>query len=139
MKALMQELNYSIDGEVYFDDISKRIYSIDASIFQVEPIGVVVAKNLEDIHKAVRLAKIHNVPIIARGAATGINGAWIGKGIIIDTSKYLKKIHEVNYEEGNALCEAGVIQDQLNTSVSNLKRSIVWRCTLMRHRLIATR
>ncbi|NQZ56798.1 MAG: FAD-binding protein [Lentisphaeraceae bacterium] len=118
MKALMQELNYSIDGEVYFDDISKRIYSIDASIFQVEPIGVVVAKNLEDIHKAVRLAKIHNVPIIARGAATGINGACIGKGIIIDTSKYLKKIHEVNYEEGYALCEAGVIQDQLNTALA---------------------
>jgi len=114
MKALIQEMKRSIEGDAYFDDISKRIYSVDASIFQILPQGVVVPKSIDDIKRAVKIAAAYNIPVVARGAATGITGACIGEGLVIDTSKYLKKIHEVNYEEGYALCEPGVIQDQLN-------------------------
>ena len=117
MRALFEELKPTIRGEVYFDEITRRIYSIDASIFQVIPVGVVVARSSEDIYRAVSASNKNKVPVIARGAATGINGGCIGEGLIIDTSKYMKKIVEINYEEGFALCQPGVIQDQLNKAL----------------------
>ena len=113
MKGLFEELKPSIRGEVYSDEITRRIYSIDASIFQVIPIGVVVAKSSEDIYRAVKASHKFKVPIIARGAATGINGGCIGEGLVIDTSKYMKQIVDINYEEAFAVCQPGVIQDQL--------------------------
>ena len=117
MKGLFEELKPSIRGEVYFDEITCRIYSIDASIFQVIPIGVVVAKSSEDIYRAVASSHKFKVPVIARGAATGINGGCIGEGLVIDTSKYMKQIVDINYEEAYALCQPGVIQDQLNKAL----------------------
>ena len=117
MKGLLEELKPTIRGEVYFDEISRRIYSVDASIFQVIPSCVVVAKSYEDIHRTVAASKSFNVPIIARGAATGITGGCLGEGIVLDTSKYMKKIVEINYEEAYAICQPGVVQDQLNKAL----------------------
>jgi len=117
MKALIEELKPTIRGEVYFDEISRRIYSVDASIFQVVPTCVVVARSSEDIYRAVASASKNKIPVIARGAATGIAGGCIGEGIIIDTSKYMKKIVDINYEAGYAICQPGVIQDQLNKAL----------------------
>jgi FAD/FMN-containing dehydrogenase/Fe-S oxidoreductase len=118
MKALFDELNGAVKGELYFDEISKRIFSIDASIFQVLPVGVLVAQDSNDIHCAVRACNRQKIPIIPRGAATGINGGCLGQGMIIDTSKYMKKIIEINYEDAFAVCQPGVIQDQLNNALS---------------------
>ncbi|MCM8530012.1 MAG: FAD-binding protein, partial [Lentisphaeraceae bacterium] len=119
MKGLIEELQHSLKGEFYNDDITKRIYSIDASIYQILPTAVVVARDSEDIHKTVAVAAKYKLPIIGRGAATGITGGCLGSGVIIDTSKYMKRIVEVNYEEAYALCQPGVIQDQLNKEVAD--------------------
>jgi len=115
--ALSEELKKNIQGEVLFDFISRKIYSVDASIYQIDPIGVVIPKNKEELLKTVSIAKKYAVPIIPRGAATGTTGGCIGEALIIDTSKYLNKILEINLEEKFVRCEPGVIQDQLNDAV----------------------
>ncbi len=111
---LEQALKKEIEGEVRFDLLTKKIYSVDASIFEIEPIGVVLPKNREEILAAVRIAKEFQVPVIARGAATGIAGGCIGKGLIIDTSKYCDKILAIDYINETATVEPGVVQDVLN-------------------------
>ena len=116
--SLEQELRAALTGEVRFDPVTLKIYSVDASIYEIEPIGVAIPKNREELIAAVKIAYRHQVPVIARGAATGIAGGCIGKGLIIDTSKYLTQVLEINYEEEYALCEPGVVQDTLNGLLS---------------------
>lgn len=110
----MNSLFQNISGEIRFDAVSKAVYSVDASIFEVEPLGVIIPKTVDDILQTVRIAKKHQIPIIPRGAGTGIVGGCIGKGLIIDTSKYLNRIIEINYKEAYAIVEPGVVQDHLN-------------------------
>ena len=115
---LTSELADCVQGEVKADFFSKRIYSIDASIYQIEPMGVVYPKNCQDILQVITFAKKHHIPIIPRGAGTGVAGGCLGKGLIIDVSKYMNRILEVNYDKEFAICEPGVIQDQLNAELS---------------------
>ncbi len=116
---LHEDLKESIEGHVHFDSLTKKIYSVDASIFEMEPVGIIIPKNRQDIIAAVKIAKKHNVPIIPRGAATGITGGCIGKGLIIDTSTHLQNILEINYDEEYAICEPGVVQDRLNEALDS--------------------
>lgn len=116
---LQQDLQKNIDGEVHFDAIHKQVYSIDASIFEIEPIGVVIPKTTNDLHTAVAIARKYDTPIIPRGAATGITGGCIGKALIIDHSKYLNRIIEINYDQEYAICQPGVIQDRLNEALAS--------------------
>lgn len=115
---LETELKRTLSGEVRFDAMTRRVYSVDASIFEVEPLGVVTPKNREDILNTIRIARKHQVPLIARGAATGITGGCIGSGLILDCSKHLNCILEVNVDEGYAVVEPGVVQDQLNEALA---------------------
>ena len=118
MNTMARELRDAIQGEVHFDEVSRCAYSVDASIYEIAPIGIVVPKTKQDLIKAVKIAHAHRVPIIARGAATGITGGCIGKGLIIDTSKYLTRIIEIDFDQQYACCEAGVVQDQLNGALA---------------------
>lgn len=111
MEKLLKERT---DAEVFFDAIHRLAYSVDASIYEIVPLGIVIPKTIEDLIETVKIAKDYGVPLIPRGAATGITGGCLGKGLIIDTSKYLNRILEVNLEEEYAICEPGVIQDDLN-------------------------
>lgn len=114
MSSLKEKLNQSIEGEVYFDSMTCSIYSVDASIFEVKPLGVIIPKNLEDLKRTVALAHKHHTPLTMRGAATGITGGCLGKGLILDTSKYLNKILTLNLDHHSITCQPGVIQDDLN-------------------------
>lgn len=112
--SLEHELKEQIAGEVHFDAIHRKIYSVDASIYEVEPTCIVIPKNKDDIITTLKIAKKYRMPVIPRGAATGITGGCIGSGIIIDLSKYLNKILKIDYDQEYAICEPGVIQDKLN-------------------------
>lgn len=114
---LAEALKEKIEGEVLFDPVTLSIYSQDASIFEVKPLGVVIPKNTSDLVKTVQLAAQFSIPLIARGSGTGITGGCLGQGIILDTSKYLNQILEIDEENFTALCEPGVIQDQLNNKL----------------------
>lgn len=116
--ALAADLQKNTDAEVHFDPIHKKVYSVDASIYEIEPLGIVLPKSKEDIFKIVKIAKDYGIPLTARGAATGITGGCLGEGLIIDTSKYLNKILTINYEEEYAIFQPGVVQDQLNKELN---------------------
>ena len=113
-EALARHLRKHVAGEVRFDATSRRLYSTDASIYQVEPLGVVLPRSAEDVQAAVQIAAEMHVPITARGGGTSLSGQSIGRGLVIDVSKYLNKIEALDREGRRARVQPGVILDQLN-------------------------
>jgi FAD/FMN-containing dehydrogenase/Fe-S oxidoreductase len=109
------ELARVVAGEVRFDSVSRALYSTDASVYQIEPLGVVVPRSQADLIRIVEIAGRHGVSITARGGGTSQAGQAIGAGIIVDTSKYLNRILEVNVGARWARVEPGVVLDELNT------------------------
>jgi FAD/FMN-containing dehydrogenase/Fe-S oxidoreductase len=118
MSVLLQrELERAIDGEVRFDAISRALYSTDASVYQIEPVGVVIPKSQEAVIRAVAIARRHGVPITPRGGGTSQAGQSIGAGLVMDTSKYLNRVIEINPDERWARVEPGVVLDDLNATL----------------------
>src|SRR3990172_9720577 len=88
--GIAEELRSRIEGEVRFDRYSRILYSTDASIYQIEPIGVVVPRNKGDVEEVLRLAARERVPVLPRGGGTSLAGAGVGGGLIMDISKYMR-------------------------------------------------
>jgi FAD/FMN-containing dehydrogenase len=114
-----QDLQVNFAGELYYDNSAehqaqKLIYSTDASVYQEKPIAVAVPKNASDIQILIRFANEHQVTLIPRSAGTSLAGQVVGKGIIVDISKYLNQVLEVNVEERWVRVQPGVIRDDLN-------------------------
>lgn len=119
MESLINDLKSNTSSEIHFDSIHKRAYSVDASIYEIEPLGIVIPKSKQDLISIIKIAQKHLITIIPRGAGTGITGGCIGKGLIIDTSKYLNRILQIDYENEFAICEPGVVQDSLNQALAS--------------------
>lgn len=118
MNALEKTLRDSIKGEIHFDPLTRHIYSVDASIFEVVPLGIVIPESKKELALAVEIAHQFHVPVTVRGAATGITGGCLGRGLIIDTSKYLNQVLDIDCNKLEALCQPGVVQDELNRQLS---------------------
>ena len=119
IEELSQDLQASISGEIRFDQMSRQLYSTDASIYQIEPIGIVLPKTQDDVIATIELAKKYKVPVLPRGAGTSLAGQTVGNAIVIDFSKYMRNIIEVNQEEKWAITEPGIILDELNSKLKN--------------------
>jgi FAD/FMN-containing dehydrogenase/Fe-S oxidoreductase len=117
--SLEQALKTSIAGEVRFDRISRALYATDASVYQIEPQGVVIPRTRDDVVRVVQVAAEYGTTITARGGGTSQAGQAIGAGLILDTSKYLNRVLEINADEQWARVEPGVVLDDLN---ARLKR-----------------
>ena len=113
-RLIQRELEGAIDGEVRFDPISRALYSTDASVYQIEPLGVVIPKSHQAVIRAVTIAAKHGVPITPRGGGTSQAGQSIGAGLVLDTSKYLNRVIEINPDQRWARVEPGVVLDDLN-------------------------
>jgi FAD/FMN-containing dehydrogenase/Fe-S oxidoreductase len=111
---LYQALKTRVQGEVRFDRASRLMYSTDASIYEIEPIGVVIPGTHEDVFAAMEVARDFKVPVLPRGAGTSLAGQTVGDAVVIDMSKHLNRVLEVNTEERWAVVEPGVVQEQLN-------------------------
>ena len=111
---LEAELRRAIRGEARFDAYSKVLYSTDASIYQIEPIGVVIPRDRDDVAAAVALAMKYGVPVLPRGGGTSLSGQTVGQAIQIDFAKYMNRVLELNKEEQWVRVEPGLVQDQLN-------------------------
>src|SRR5437879_5165591 len=116
--ALAHHLRRQIQGEVRFDPTSRRLYSTDASIYQIEPLGVVIPKTVEDMVVTMQIAAEMHIPITARGGGTSLSGQSIGPGIVLDCSKYLHTILDIDPVERVARVQPGVVLDQLNRAVA---------------------
>jgi FAD/FMN-containing dehydrogenase/Fe-S oxidoreductase len=112
--ALAARLRKEVDGEVLFDPASRGRYSTDASIYQVEPIGVVVPRSEEAARAAIAIAAQAGVPILPRGAGSSQCGQTVGAALVIDHSKYLNQVLEVDLQARTALVQPGLVLDALN-------------------------
>lgn len=117
MSTLESRLTAETTAEVHFDAISKEVWASDASLFRIEPLGIAIPRTQEDLAKIVAIATDLAIPIIPRGAGTGISGGCLGHGLIVDTSKYLNQILEINIDEEYVVVEPGVILDDLNRAL----------------------
>ena len=102
------ELSKCFTGDIRNDLASRILYSTDASIYQIEPQGVVIPRTQDDLQAAVELAAKYKIPVLPRGAGTSLAGQAIGKALILDCSRWLDHIVEVNPEEKYAVVEPGV-------------------------------
>src|SRR5687767_6009726 len=113
--ALERALKAAIAGEVRFDRVSRALYSTDASVYQIEPLGVVVARNRDDIITTVRLCHEFRCPLTLRGGGTSQAGQAVGGGVILDTSKHVNRLLDVDVERRTARVEPGIVLDELNS------------------------
>src|SRR5436309_7557533 len=97
-EQLVDDLKGLLKGELLFDELSRALYSTDASIFEVQPLGVVVPRDEEDVQVLVRYAAEHQIALVPRGAGTGVAGEALGSGLIVDLSRHLHSILEVGEE-----------------------------------------
>ena len=114
---LENELKKNISGEVRFDEITKNMYSTDASIYSMEPIGVVLPHTNEDVSNIIKIAYKNNVSILPRGGGTGLSGQTVNHSIVIDFSKYMHNILDIDPEEQWVKTQPGITIDQLNTNL----------------------
>ncbi len=119
--SLQQALARHVSGEVRFDDAMRVLYSTDASNYQVWPQGVVLPKTADDVIAAVGLCAEHGVPITARGGGSGLCGQAIGPGVILDFSKYMNQVLDVDAAGRRVHAQPGVVLQQLNKKLAPLK------------------
>src|SRR6266404_4323553 len=110
-QALAKHLRQHISGEVCFDEGSRQLYSTDASIYQVEPLGVVIPRTVDDMQAAMQIAAEMQVPITARGGGTSLSGQSIGPGIVLDVSKYMNAVLDLDPAARVARVQPGVVLD----------------------------
>jgi FAD/FMN-containing dehydrogenase/Fe-S oxidoreductase len=110
----LEALRPEIEGELFTDEAWKLMYATDASAFREIPLGVARPKHKEDIRKLILFAAENNIPLIPRTAGTSLAGQVVGSGLVVDVSKYMTSILEINAEEHWVRVQPGVILDELN-------------------------
>jgi len=129
-------LKSQLDGDIYTDNVQKIIYATDASSYREIPLAVCRPKNKEDIKKILAFAKQSGSSVIPRGAGTSLAGQVVGKGIVVDVSKYMNKIQDFNETEKWIEVEPGVVLAELNQFLAPYglqfgpETSTANRCTL---------
>jgi FAD/FMN-containing dehydrogenase/Fe-S oxidoreductase len=114
------ELRRVVEGEVRFDQASRLLYATDASLWQIVPIGVVIPRTERDVVETVRIAAKRQVPLLPRGSGTSLAGQSVGCALVLDFTKYLNQVLEVNAEERWVRVQPGVILDELNAQLKPL-------------------
>ena len=108
------QLKAQLEGDLFFDNVQRVLYSTDASQYKEMPLAVTKPKNKDDIKKIIAFASENNTNIIPRGAGTSLAGQVVGNGIVVDVSKYMNKILEFNKKENYVIVEPGVVLAELN-------------------------
>ncbi len=130
------DLAAAITGDLQTDEGHLILYSTDASVYRERPLAVVFPRSTADIVACVRFAAKHQVPLTPRAGGTSLAGQAIGGGLVVDISRHLNNILEINEAAGYAVVEPGVIRDQLNAALQPLgywfgpNTSTANRCTM---------
>src|SRR6266851_3579188 len=115
-QALAHELRASIRGEVRFDEGSRALYATDGSNYRQVPIGVVLPRGVEDVIQTVALCRRYAVPLLPRGGGTGLAGQSCNTAVILDMSKYMRAILEIDPGQKIARVQPGVVLDVLRAA-----------------------
>jgi FAD/FMN-containing dehydrogenase/Fe-S oxidoreductase len=117
---LEHELRKRMRGSIRFDHGSRLLYSTDASMYQVEPIGVVIPRDADDVAAAFDVARAQHVALLPRGGGTSLTGQTVNRALVLDFSPHMNAVLEVNIEERWARVQPGLVQDELNAHVRPL-------------------
>ena len=120
-QRIEEDLRGQIAGEVRCDDLFVQLYASDASIYEVAPLGVVRPRTVEDVVATVRYAAANNISLHARGSGSGLAGESLGRGLIVDFSRYMRRVLEVSeldVSEQTVRVQAGVVLDDLNRQLA---------------------
>jgi FAD/FMN-containing dehydrogenase/Fe-S oxidoreductase len=115
--SLEMALRERLHGEVRFDRYSRVLYSTDASNYQIEPVGVVIPRTVDDVQAAIDIAARFNVPVLARGGGSSLAGQTVGRALVIDMSKYVNQLLDVDAEGQRARVQPGMVLAQLNSKL----------------------
>lgn len=118
-ESLVHLLRKQVRGEVFGDRVRRGMYATDASHYQMMPIAVVVPLDESDVVGAVAVAREHGIPITGRGAGTSLAGQTFGAGIVLDFSKYMNAVLEIDPEQGWARVQPGIVRDNLNAALKH--------------------
>src|SRR5262245_66292468 len=113
-EGLRTVLAAQLEGEVRFDQISQALYSTDASVYQILPLGIVIPKTRDDVIRTINVCRQFGVSITARGGGTSQAGQAIGAGLQLDFSKYLHKVLALDPDAKTVRVEPGIVLDELN-------------------------
>ena len=116
-KLFTKDLSLHVKGNVLSDAASLGLYATDASVYQITPIAIVLPRHEKDVATALKIAKDHQVNVLPRGGGTSLAGQTVGEAMILDFSKYMNRLLEVNVEEGWARVQPGLVRDELNAKL----------------------
>src|SRR5512138_490321 len=114
----INELSKCFTGDIRDDLASRLLYSTDASIYQIEPQGVAIPRNQDDLQAAVEIAAKYKIPILPRGAGTSLAGQAIGNSLLLDCSRWLASLIELDAENKTTTVEPGLVLSALNAAAA---------------------
>src|SRR5262245_1658395 len=114
LPGLERRLKAEMTGEVMFDRFARGRYSTDASHYQIMPLGVVAPRTIEDANRAVAIARAEGVTVLARGGGTSQAGQTVNRSLVVDCSKYLNRLIDLDVGSRRCVVEAGIVLDDLN-------------------------
>jgi FAD/FMN-containing dehydrogenase/Fe-S oxidoreductase len=120
---LEERLRREIKGDVLFDRFTRGRYSTDASIYQMEPLGVVVAKDRGDIAAAIQIAREEGVPVLPRGGGTSQCGQTVNRALVVECSKYMQEVVSLDTDARRVKVQPGVVMERLN---ARLRQHKLW-------------
>ena len=118
LKPLLNQLKLNLKGELYFDDLMRKLYATDASVYRKLPLAVALPKDKYDIKLLIDFAQKNDTSLIPRTAGTSLAGQCVGDGIVVDVSKYFTRIIDINEKAKTATVQPGVVRDELNNYYS---------------------
>ena len=115
--SLQHRLAREIEGEVLFDPASRGRYATDASVYQIEPLGVAIPRNEEDVARIAGVSAETGTPLLARGGGTSQCGQTVGEALVVDFSKYLNAILDLDLDRRRVTVQPGLVLDRLNRAL----------------------
>jgi FAD/FMN-containing dehydrogenase/Fe-S oxidoreductase len=119
---IYDDLRGIVLGDLHFETLDRMPYAHDASLYEIDPLGVVAPRTEDDVINLVRYAAENGIPLHVRGAGTDTGGGVLGRGLVIDLSRHLRKIIEIGSE--HVIVEPGVVLDVLNAQLAPLGRRL---------------
>lgn len=120
LAELQHALAAVVQGEVRFDATSRMLYSTDASLYQIEPVGVVLPKGIDDVQAVVEIAARHRVPILPRGGGSSLSGQAVGAALVLDFSKTMDRILAIEPSAQTITVQPGITVAALNRAAAPL-------------------
>ena len=114
LPGLERRLKAELTGDVQFDRYTRGRYATDASHYQITPVGVVAPRTVEEAERAIGIARQEGVTVLARGGGTSQCGQTVGSSLVVDGSKYLTRILELDVKNARVTVEPGIVLDELN-------------------------